>query len=147
PDSPLPAPSPYVEQTDSLTERHEPESRPTSPVHAIRTGRRVPRLRLPPVPGTHIMALRPSSVPLRVPLPSPPVSFLADGSNPESDLVRAASPIVTRLLATIVTDPSLESATAFALVAELVDIAAACHLDYAASLSLSLSLTVPRPLG
>ncbi|CAI7813708.1 unnamed protein product [Closterium sp. NIES-53] len=93
------------------------------------------------------MALRPSSVPLRVPLPSPPVSFLADGSNPESDLVRAASPIVTRLLATIVTDPSLESATAFALVAELVDIAAACHLDYAASLSLSLSLTVPRPLG
>ncbi|CAI7926866.1 unnamed protein product [Closterium sp. NIES-53] len=81
------------------------------------------------------MALRPSSVPLRVPLPSPPVSFLADGSDPESDLVRAASPIVTRLLATIVTDPSLESATAFALVAELVYIAAACHLDYAASLT------------
>ncbi|CAI7836717.1 unnamed protein product, partial [Closterium sp. NIES-53] len=71
PDSPLPAPSLYAEQIDSLTERHEPASRPSSPV---RTGRCVPRPRPPPVPGTHIMALLPSSVPLRVPLPSPPTS-------------------------------------------------------------------------
>ncbi|CAI7865365.1 unnamed protein product [Closterium sp. NIES-53] len=50
------------------------------------------------------------------------------------DLVRAASPTVTRLLATILTDPSFESTAACALVAELVDFAAACRLDYAASL-------------
>ncbi|CAI5473104.1 unnamed protein product [Closterium sp. Yama58-4] len=53
---------------------------------------------------------------------------------PGSDRVRAASPTVTRLLATVVTDPSFESTVASALVAELVDFAAACRLDYAASL-------------
>ncbi|CAI7776004.1 unnamed protein product [Closterium sp. NIES-53] len=97
-------PSPYAEQTDSLTERREPESRPASPVHAVCTGRRIPRPRPPPVPGTHVMALHPSSVPLHVPLPSHPVSSLP------------------------------ESTTASALVSELVDFAAACRLDYAASL-------------
>ncbi|CAI7916498.1 unnamed protein product, partial [Closterium sp. NIES-53] len=55
--SPVPAPSPYAEQTDSLTERREPESRPALPVRAARTGHRVPRPRPPPVPGTHIMEL------------------------------------------------------------------------------------------
>ncbi|CAI7822180.1 unnamed protein product [Closterium sp. NIES-54] len=38
-----------------------------------------------------------------------------------------------RFLATVVTDPSFESTAASALVAELVDFAAACRLDYAAS--------------
>ncbi|CAI7885019.1 unnamed protein product [Closterium sp. NIES-53] len=80
------------------------------------------------------MALRPSSIRQRVPLPSPLASSLADCSAPESDLVRAVSPTVPRLLATVVTDPSFESAAASALVAELVDFAAACRLDYAASL-------------
>ncbi|CAI7747690.1 unnamed protein product [Closterium sp. NIES-53] len=80
------------------------------------------------------MALCPSSVPLRFPLPSPPSSSLADGPDTESDLVHAASPTITRLLATVVIDPSFESAAASALVAELVNFAAACHLDYAASL-------------
>ncbi|CAI7823542.1 unnamed protein product [Closterium sp. NIES-53] len=128
--SPLPAPSPYAEQTDSLTERREPESRPALPVRAVRTGPRVPRPHPPPVPGTHIVALRPSSVPLRVPLPSPPASSLAD----RPDLVRTTSPTVTRLLATVGTDPLFESAVASALVAELVDFAAVCRLDYATSL-------------
>ncbi|CAI7829155.1 unnamed protein product, partial [Closterium sp. NIES-53] len=77
PDSPLPASSPYAEQTDSFTERREPDSRPASPVRAVRTGRRVPRPR-PPVPGTHVMTLRPSSVPLRVPLPPPHASSLSN---------------------------------------------------------------------
>ncbi|CAI7747145.1 unnamed protein product [Closterium sp. NIES-54] len=122
------------EQTDTLIERHEPESRPASPVCAVHTGRRVPRPRPPPVPGTHIMALRPSSVPLRVPLPSPLASSLADGPDPESDLVRVASPTVPRLLATVVTDPLFESTAASALVAKLFDFAAACSFDYAASL-------------
>ncbi|CAI7856550.1 unnamed protein product [Closterium sp. NIES-54] len=82
------------------------------PIRAVCTGHRVPRQRPPPVLGTHHMALRPSSVPLRVPLPSPPASSLADGPDPESDLVHAASPTVPRLLATVVTDPSFEFATA-----------------------------------
>ncbi|CAI7926239.1 unnamed protein product [Closterium sp. NIES-53] len=145
--SPLLAPSPYAEQTDSLTERREPESHPASPDCAVRTSRRVPRPRPPPNPCTHIMALRPSSVPLRVPLPSPLASSLADGPDPKSDLVRAANPIVTRLLATVVTDPLFESSAVSALVAKLVDFAAACRLDYAASLVAQSSLTVLRPLG
>ncbi|CAI7741413.1 unnamed protein product [Closterium sp. NIES-54] len=88
PASPLPAPSPYPEQTCGPIERREPSSRPASPV---RTSHRVPRLRPPSVPGTHAMALRPSSVPLR-------------------------------------------STAASALVAELVDFAATCRLDYATAL-------------
>ncbi|CAI7780784.1 unnamed protein product [Closterium sp. NIES-54] len=134
PASPFPAPSPYTEQTGGLTERREPVSRPAPPVRAVRTGRRLPRPRPRPVPGTHHMALRPSSIPLRVPLPSPPSSSFADGPDPESDLVRAASSTVQRLLATVVTDPLFETAAASALVAELVEFAAACRLDYAASL-------------
>ncbi|CAI7877047.1 unnamed protein product [Closterium sp. NIES-54] len=85
-----------------LTERHEPASRPVSPV---RTTRRAPRSCPPLVQGTHTMALP-----------------------------RAASPTVARLLATAVTDPSFESAAASALVAELLDFAAACRLDYASAL-------------
>ncbi|CAI7841500.1 unnamed protein product [Closterium sp. NIES-53] len=93
------------------------------------------------------MALRPSSVPLRVPLPSPHASSLADGPDPESDLVRAASPSISRLLATVVTDPSFESAAPSALVAELIDFAAACHLDYAASLVAEFESDCPLSVG
>ncbi|CAI7830769.1 unnamed protein product [Closterium sp. NIES-53] len=102
-DSPLPTP-PYAEQTYSFTERREPESHPALPVRVVRTDRCVPRLRPPPVPSIHIMALP-----------------------------RAASPTVPRLLATVVTDPSFESTAASVLVAELVNVAAACCLDYATS--------------
>ncbi|CAI5969102.1 unnamed protein product [Closterium sp. NIES-64] len=45
-----------------------------------------------------------------------------------------SSPSITRLLATVVTDPSFESIAASALVAEHVDFATRCRLDYAASL-------------
>ncbi|CAI7754116.1 unnamed protein product [Closterium sp. NIES-53] len=72
----------------------------------VRTARRVPRARPPPVPGTHAMALRPSSVPLRVPLPAPPESSLPEVRDPKSDRARAASSTVSRLLTTAVTDPS-----------------------------------------
>ncbi|CAI7795172.1 unnamed protein product, partial [Closterium sp. NIES-54] len=105
-----------------------------SVVSAVCTGRRVPRPRPPPVPGTHTMALRPSSVPLRVPLPPPPKSSLPAAPNPESNLARAASLTISRLLASVVTDPSFESTAAPALVAELVHFAAACRLDYATAL-------------
>ncbi|CAI7769231.1 unnamed protein product, partial [Closterium sp. NIES-53] len=122
PTSPLPAPSPYTRQTGGLTEHREPASCPASPVH---TGRQVPRPRPPPVPGSHAMALRPSSIPLRVPLPPPPESSLPSILDPESDRARATSPTVSHLLATAVTDPSFESIAASALVAELLDFAAA----------------------
>ncbi|CAI7887654.1 unnamed protein product [Closterium sp. NIES-53] len=147
PASPLPAPSPYTEQTGGLTERREPVSRPASPLRAVRTGRRVPRPRPPPVPGMHHMALRPSSVPKRVPLPSPPATSMADGPDPESDLARAASPTVPRVLATVVTNPSFESAAASALVTELVDFAAVCRLDYATALVAQSGSACPPSIG
>ncbi|CAI7873572.1 unnamed protein product [Closterium sp. NIES-53] len=155
PASPLPGPSPYSGPTGGLTKRREPESRPvlpvsrsTSPVRYVRAVR-VSRPRPPPVPGTHSMTLRPSTAPQRVPLPSPPASSLPDGPDPASDSLRAASPTFTRFLATAVTDPLFESSAVSALVAKLVDFAAACHLDYATSLviSLRLCLSVLRPSG
>ncbi|CAI7814958.1 unnamed protein product [Closterium sp. NIES-54] len=105
PTSPLPAPPPYTEQSGGLIERREPESLPFSPV---RTARRVPRSRPPPVPGMHAMALCPSSVPLRVPLHAPPESSLPAIPDPESERARATSPTNARLLATAVTDPSFD---------------------------------------
>ncbi|CAI5973661.1 unnamed protein product [Closterium sp. NIES-65] len=88
----------------------------------------------PAVPGTHLIVCRPSSPPQRVPLPSPPASSLPTVPEPESDRTRAAHSTVTRLLATVVTYPSFESAAASALVPELVEFAAARRLGYAASL-------------
>ncbi|CAI7777670.1 unnamed protein product [Closterium sp. NIES-54] len=156
PASPLPGPSPYSGPTRGLTERREPESRPVSPaprsashVHTVHADR-VSRPHPPPVPGTHSMTLRPSTAPQRVPLPSPPASSLPDGPDPESDSLCAASPTVTRFLATVVTDPLFESSAASALVTELVDFAAACRLDYAASLvaeSASASVSPPSVGG
>ncbi|CAI7787158.1 unnamed protein product [Closterium sp. NIES-53] len=122
---------PGVGGAGGLTKRREPASRPVSP---IRTARHAPRSRPPPVPGTHTMAPRPSSVPRRVPLPAPPESSLPVVPDPESDRACAASPTVACLLATAVTDPSFESAAASALDAELLDFAAACRLDYASAL-------------
>ncbi|CAI7931665.1 unnamed protein product [Closterium sp. NIES-54] len=129
--SPLLAPSPYTEQIGGLTECCAPASRLASPV---RPGRHVPRPRPPPIPGTHAMTLRPSSIPLRVPLPAPPDSSLPGIPDPESDRVRATRPIVSRLLATALTDPSFETAAVCALVAQLLDFAAASRLDYTTAL-------------
>ncbi|CAI7799932.1 unnamed protein product [Closterium sp. NIES-53] len=147
PTSPLPAPSPYTGPTGDLAERREPASRPPSPVRATRTSGRGSRQRPPPVPGTHRMSLRPSTAPLRVPLPSPPESSLPALPDPESDSLRAASPTVTRLLATVVTDPSFESTAASALVTKLVDFAASCRLDYAASLVTESESVCPPSVG
>ncbi|CAI7930815.1 unnamed protein product [Closterium sp. NIES-54] len=144
PASPLPAPSPYTEQSGGLTERREPASRPVS---LVRTARRVPRSHPPPVPGTHAMALRPSSVPLRVPLPPPPESSLLEVPDPESDHARAASPTVSGLLTTAVTDPSFESAAASVLVAELLDFAAACHPYYVTALVAESTSASPPSVG
>ncbi|CAI7765431.1 unnamed protein product [Closterium sp. NIES-54] len=142
--SALPTPSTYAEQTGSLTERREPASHPASPV---RTSRRVPRPRPPPVPGTHALALRPSSIPMCVPLPPRLESSLPAVPDPESDRARAASPTVSRLLATVVTDPSFESTAASTLVAELVEFAAACRLDYATALVAESESVSPPSVG
>ncbi|CAI7838063.1 unnamed protein product [Closterium sp. NIES-53] len=144
PASPLPAPSPYTEQSSGLAERHEPASRRVSPV---RTTHSVPRSRPPPVRGMHAMTLRPSSVPLRVPLPAPPATSLPEVPDPESDCARAASPTISRLLATAVTDPSFESAATSALVAELLDFAAGCRLDYATALLAESASASPPSVG
>ncbi|CAI7899689.1 unnamed protein product [Closterium sp. NIES-53] len=106
PASALPTPSPYTEQPGGLTERREPAFCLAS---LVRTGRRVPCSRPPPVPGTHAMAPRPSSVPLRIPLPPPPASSLLAILDPESNRARAANPT-------------------------LVEFAAACRLDYTTAL-------------
>ncbi|CAI7768250.1 unnamed protein product [Closterium sp. NIES-54] len=145
--SPLPAPSPYAGPTGGLAERREHESRPASPVRTARTSRRVPRSRPLAVPGTHQMALRPSTVSQRVPLPSPPASSLPALADPESDSLRAASPTVLRVLAAVVTDPSFESTAASALVTELVDFAAHCRLDFAASLVAESASVCPQSVG
>ncbi|CAI5972321.1 unnamed protein product [Closterium sp. NIES-64] len=58
-------------------------------------------------------------------------------------LFHAASPSVTRLLATFVTDPSFESIAA----SELVDFAARCRLDYAASLVAESDSVCPLSVG
>ncbi|CAI7761573.1 unnamed protein product [Closterium sp. NIES-54] len=121
--------------TRGLTERREPESRPAlpesrpassesrpeSPVRAVCTGHRVPHQCPPPLPSTHSMTLRPSTAPQRIPLPCPHASSLPALADPESDSLSTASPTITRLLATVVTDPSFESTAASALVAELVE--------------------------
>ncbi|CAI7800730.1 unnamed protein product [Closterium sp. NIES-54] len=125
--SPLPAPSPYTEQSGGLTERREPVSCLVLPVC---TAHCVPRSRLPSVPGMHAMALRPYSV-----------------LDPESDRARAASPTVSRLLATAVTDSSFESAAVSALVGELLDFAAACRLDYATALIAESAFASPPSVG
>ncbi|CAI7882841.1 unnamed protein product [Closterium sp. NIES-53] len=133
-----------VHGVPSSTERREPASRPVSRVH---TARRAPRSRPPPIPGTHTMALLPSSVPLRVPLPAPLESSLPEVPDPESDRAHATSPNVASLLATAVTDPSFESAAASALVAELLDFAAACRLDYASALVAESVSASPPSVG
>ncbi|CAI7731617.1 unnamed protein product [Closterium sp. NIES-54] len=119
-----------IEAPQVAGQRAAPHSSSFPPTTALR----VPRPRPPPVPGTHVMTLRPSSVPLRVPLPPPPESSLPTVPDPESDLARATNPAVSHLLATIVTDPLFESNAASALVAQLVDFAAACCLSYATTL-------------
>ncbi|CAI7890604.1 unnamed protein product [Closterium sp. NIES-53] len=147
PVSPLPAPSPYTGPTGGLAERRAPASRPASPARTASTSRRTSCPRPPVVPGTHQMALRPSTAPLRVPLPSPPASSLRVLADPASDSLRAVSPTVARLLAAVVTDPSLESTTASALFTELVDFAARCRLDYAASLVAESESVCPPSVG
>ncbi|CAI7892101.1 unnamed protein product, partial [Closterium sp. NIES-54] len=121
-------PSPYPAQTGSLAEHHELESRPASPICTLNRAR---RSRPPPC----------------IAPPSPPASSVSDIPDPESNLARDASPTVTRLLATIVTGPSLESTSAFSLVIELVNFVATRRLDYVASLVTESESVCPPSVG
>ncbi|CAI7841334.1 unnamed protein product [Closterium sp. NIES-53] len=76
-----------------------------------------------------------------------PKSSLPALADPASNSLRAASPTVTRLLATVVTDPSFESTAASALVTELVEFAAHCRLDHAASLVAESASVCPPSVG
>ncbi|CAI7907297.1 unnamed protein product [Closterium sp. NIES-53] len=145
PPSPGPPP-PFLSPPPPASHPVSPASRSASPVRTVRAGR-VSRPRLPPVPGTHSMTQRPSTASQRLPLPSSPASSLPDGPDPESDSLRAASPTVTRFLATAVTDPLFESSAASALVAELVDFVAACRLDYATNLVAASESVCPPSVG
>ncbi|CAI7730961.1 unnamed protein product, partial [Closterium sp. NIES-54] len=135
-------PRPYF--VPLLQQQRELASCPVSPV---RTTRSVPRSRPPPVPGTHAMTPRPSSVPVRVSLLAPPKSSLLEVPHPESDRTCAVSPAVSRLLADAVTGPSFESATLSALVAELLDFANACRQDYATTLVTESTSASPPSVG
>ncbi|CAI7894771.1 unnamed protein product [Closterium sp. NIES-53] len=88
-------------------------------------------LGLPPAPTEH----------------SPLASSLPAVADPPSDLARASSPTVTHFLATVVTDPTLSSPAASALVGELVDFAAVYRLDYLASLVSDLAPACPPSVG
>ncbi|CAI7899936.1 unnamed protein product [Closterium sp. NIES-54] len=93
------------------------------------------------------MAVRPSSVPLHVPLPPPPASSLSANPDPASELACAATHTVSRLLATVVTDPAFESTAASALVAELLDFTATCRLGYATALVAESESASPPSVG
>ncbi|CAI7757602.1 unnamed protein product [Closterium sp. NIES-53] len=64
-----------------------------------------------------------------------------------SDRARAASPTVSHLLATAITDPSFESDVASALVAELLEFTAASRLDYATALVAESTSYCPPYVG
>ncbi|CAI7836632.1 unnamed protein product [Closterium sp. NIES-53] len=93
------------------------------------------------------MALRPSFVPPRVPLPAPLESSLPEVPDPASDRACAACPTVARLLTIAVTDPSFESAAASALVAEPLEFSATYRLDYATALVAESESASPPSVG
>ncbi|CAI7746653.1 unnamed protein product [Closterium sp. NIES-53] len=102
-------------------------------VLAVRSSTGLPPPFLCPPPDQSQPPLQPAS-----PLPVP---------DHESDRARAASPTVARLLATAVTDPSFEFAAVSALVAELLDFAVACRLEYASALVAESVSASPSSIG
>ncbi|CAI7927898.1 unnamed protein product, partial [Closterium sp. NIES-54] len=111
-----------------------------------------------PLPDQSQPPLQPASP---LPVPSPytersgglterlhvPVPALLESPLPKANQARAANPTVARLLATADIDPSFESAAASALVAELLDFAAACRLDYASALVAKSVSASPPSVG
>ncbi|CAI5960642.1 unnamed protein product, partial [Closterium sp. NIES-64] len=148
PSSPLPAPSPYTGPTGGLAERREPASRPASPVRAARASGRSSRQRPPPVRGarTGCLCVRPLllCVPLCLLLLSPLFLRLPTLSRTLFAL-RVLLSRVCLLLSSLT--PLLSPLLASTLVAELVDFAARCRLDYAASLVAESVSVCPPSVG
>ncbi|CAI7902960.1 unnamed protein product [Closterium sp. NIES-54] len=111
------------------TRRCPPRTRPSSPLADLHTVLfRSPPRRSPPV-----------SV-----LPSPPESCLTVSSHPITDYYRAARPVVSRVLASLVTDPRASPSSVSALTADVADFASTRHLDYATYV---VAAPPPRPLS
>ncbi|CAI7762895.1 unnamed protein product [Closterium sp. NIES-54] len=123
------------------------QQRASRPVSPVCTARCLPCSRPPPVLGTHAIALCPSFVPMHVSLLAPPESSLPEVSDPEFDRTRTASPTVSRLLTTAVTNTSFECAAASVLVAELLEFAGACRLDYATAFVAEFASASPPSVG
>ncbi|CAI7807973.1 unnamed protein product [Closterium sp. NIES-53] len=111
------------------TSRCPPCARPLSPFADLRTVlfRSSPR-RSPPV-----------SV-----LPSPPKSSLTVSSHPITDYYHAARPVVSHVLATLVTDPRASPLFVSALTVAVADFASTRRLEYATRV---VAAPPPRPLS
>ncbi|CAI7832312.1 unnamed protein product [Closterium sp. NIES-54] len=77
-------------------------------------------------------------------LPSPSESPLTVSSHPITDYYHAARPVVSRVLASLVTDPHASPSSVSALTAAVADFASTRRLDYATRM---VAAPPPRPLS
>ncbi|CAI5959473.1 unnamed protein product [Closterium sp. NIES-65] len=109
-----------------------PGARPSSPIIDLHTALLCTSLRRSP--------------PLVSVLPSPPPSSLPVPPTPIPDYYRDVRPVVSRVLATVVTDPRFSPSSVSALTAAVADFAAAIRLDYRTCMVLALP-THPLSVG
>ncbi|CAI7843551.1 unnamed protein product [Closterium sp. NIES-53] len=83
------------------------------------------------------------SLPVSV-LPSPPESSLTVSSHPITDYYRAARPVVSRVLASLLTDPRASPSSVSALTVAVADLTSTCRLDYSPRV---VAAPPPRPLS
>ncbi|CAI7914880.1 unnamed protein product [Closterium sp. NIES-54] len=107
-----------------------PSARPSSPITNLHT-------------SLLCTSLRRSPPPVSV-LPSPPPSSLPVSLTPISDYYRAVRPVISRVLATGVTDPRFSLSSVSTLTATVADFAAASCLDYSTRV---VPATPTRPLS
>ncbi|CAI7768907.1 unnamed protein product, partial [Closterium sp. NIES-54] len=121
--------SPPVHSYTTGTSRCPPRARPSSPLADLRTVLfRSPPCRSPPV-----------SI-----LPSPHALSLTVSSHPVTDYYRTSRPVVSRILASLVTDPRASPSSVSALTAAVADFASTRRLDYATRV---VAAPPPRPLS
>ncbi|CAI7884457.1 unnamed protein product [Closterium sp. NIES-54] len=122
-----PSQSPPLVVPHDRPSRCPPRARPSSPLADFRTV----SFRSPPRRSPHVYVL-----------PSPPESSLTVSSHPITDYYRAARPVVTRVLASLVTDPCASPSSVSALTAVVADFASTRHLDYATRVVAARTLSV-----
>ncbi|CAI7784554.1 unnamed protein product [Closterium sp. NIES-54] len=108
------SPPPVVRH--NWTSRCPPHARPSSPLADLRTV---------------LFRSPPHRSPLVSVLPSPPESSLTVSSHPITEYYRAARPVVSRVLASLVTDPRASPSSVLALAAAVANFASTRRLDYA----------------